>query len=345
MRKKFLMPAMVLPFLVTGCMSSDKPSAQIDAPPPEVVKKMEAASTVLGDQVGKKSEATKKTSKGSEIYYLTDTGYVVPFSIAKEVKHAKDALTYLVGETSKDFVPEGFQGALPKGTKINSVKVNSGVATIDFSKEFTKYDPKQEAQILSAITWTATNYDKTKSVNIKVDGKVYQPKSKVKTQGLTRNDGINIEVAKGVDITGSMPVTLYFMAQAEDQTVFYVPVTRIINRSDNVAKAVLQELAKGPEQESKLMGALDSTMEIHTVQLKGDTITADVGEQILQYSTQKTASKNVFDTIVLSLTENTTAKKVKVIVNGKDSVGVMTKGEKMGDTPVTRPEQINSISM
>lgn len=352
MNKKVWVTSIIVPFLLVGCMNQDKATiSPIDPPPAEAVKKMEQASTVETtakpeEKNQKTSQKTtdKKTAKGSELYFLTDAGYVVPYTISKELKTSKEALTYLVEGKANSMVPKGFQGVLPKGTEIKGVQIKNGVATINFSKEFTKYDAKKEDQIFNAITWTTTQFSSIKTVNLKVEGKAYTAKSKMKTQGLSRQDGINLEVAKGVDITQSMPVTLYFMAQSEDRTIYYVPVTRMINRADNRAKAVLQELVKGPDLESKLVSALDTTLAVNNVSLKGNTITADLGEQLLQFSLQNTASKNAIDMIVLSLTENTTAKTVKFLVNGKDSMSMMTKGEKLSD-PVSRPEKINAVSM
>lgn len=353
MNKKVWVTSIVVPFLLIGCMNQDKAaSTPIDPPPAEAIKKMERESTVVPtltkseQQNQKPSQKTNdtKTTKGSELYFLTDAGYVVPYTISKELKTSKEALTYLVEGKANSMVPKGFQGALPKGTKIKDVQMKNGVATIHLSKEFTKYDAKKEEQIFNAITWTTTQFSNVKAVNLSVEGKPYMAKSKLKTQGLSRQDGINLEVAKGVDITQSMPVTLYFMAQSEDRTIYYVPVTRMINRADNRAKAVLQELVKGPELESKLVSALDTSLAVNNVALKGNTITADLGEQLLQFSSQNTASKNAIDMIVLSLTENTTAKTVKFLVNGKDSMGTLTKGEKLSE-PVSRPEKINAVSM
>ncbi|MGA9174203.1 MAG: GerMN domain-containing protein, partial [Thermoactinomyces sp.] len=137
----------------------------------------------------------------------------------------------------------------------------------------------------------------------------------------------------------SMPVTLYFLGQTLDNQVYYVPVTRMVNQTDNVAEATIKELIKGPQQDSDLSGALDTTTEVNKVQVKGDTVFADFGEQLLEYGEQ-TASKDALQTIVLSLTENTGFKKVKLSVNGKQNI--MASGEKdLIDQPVTRPKFVN----
>src|SRR5699024_11632934 len=101
----------------------------------------------------------------------------------------------------------------------------------------------------------------------------------------------------------------------------------------------MKELIKGPQHGSDLVSALAETTRVNSVKVKGDTAVADFGKELLQYSDEKKASRNALNAIVLSLTENTTAEKVKITVAGKSHVGA--KGGDNFDKPVTRPKQIN----
>ena len=56
---------------------------------------------------------------------------------------------------------------------------------------------------------------------------------------------------------------------------------------------------------------------MNKLELKDQTVLVDLGGQLLQYGKGKSASKDAIQTIVLSLTENTAADKVKITVNGK----------------------------
>lgn len=123
--------------------------------------------------------------------------------------------------------------------------------------------------------------------------------------------------------------------------VYFVPVTRVINRQENRAEATLKELIKGPKQNSGLLSAIDVNTEVRRVEEKGDLITADFGEQLLQYGSQQSASKDALQSIVLSLTEHNTASRVKITVKGENSVGAFgEKGENI-DAPLSRPQMIN----
>lgn len=237
-------------------------------------------------------------------------------------------------------LPEGLTPILPKGTQVKALNISDGVATIDFSKEFLNYKEDEEEDLLSAVTWTLTGFSTIDEVNIWVDGKplAVMPKKKTPAQGLTRKDGINLEVAEGTDLTRSMPVILYFMGQLPNNEIYYVPVTRMVSPSDQIGETVMNELIKGPQYDSGLSAALDNTLAVNKVQVKGKVVSADLGEQLLQYG-KNTASKDAIQTIVLSLTENTDADKVQLTVNGKQSVAV--EGEGTVSQPVARPVFVN----
>ncbi len=330
-------PLLTLPLVATGCLfGPEKESAPIDPPPKNSQQQEEKQESSDDEKSAKQNQL--------ELYFLSDEGMVVPYSlnVPKVEGIAKEALEYMVkGGAAEKELPEGFSGILPKGTEVQGLDIKDGTAIVDFSKKFLDYEAKMEDDILSAVTWTLTGFESVKKVNIQVDGRKLEtmPKGKTPAQGLTREMGINLELAQGVDASNSMPVTLYFLGQSKDNTVYYVPVTRMINRQEDVAKAAMKELIKGPQHGSDLVSALAETTRVNSVKVKGEIAVADFGKELLQYSDEKKASRNALNAIVLSLTENTTAEKVKITVDGKSDVGA--KGGDNFDKPVTRPKQIN----
>ncbi|MBA4602645.1 GerMN domain-containing protein [Thermoactinomyces mirandus] len=330
---------LLVPLVLSGCVFGPEKNASkpIDPPPADIEQN---TSEVTANQA-KKEEAEQ--TLGVELYFMTHTGHLAPYTLnlpsSKGI--AKEVLKFMVKDgPGQAMLPKGFTPILPKGTQVKALNIQDGVATIDFSKEFLNYKQEEEENLLSAITWTLTGFPTVNEVNIWVDGKLLSamPKGKTPAQGLTRKDGINLEVAKGTDITRSMPVTLYFIGQLPDNHTYYVPVTRMVNASDNVGEVVIDELVKGPQLQSGLSAALDTTLKVNKVQVKGDLAVADFGEQLLQYG-KNAASEDALQTIVLSLTENTSAEKVKLIVNGKQNITV--EGEKTVSEPVSRPKFIN----
>lgn len=336
---------MLFPLVLVGCSlgsDAEKSSKEIDPPPKQVIQ-AEAVSRKTADN--KQEQATKK-----ELYFLTSTNYIAPYTVSLKEQsdiqaEAKEILRQLAPDSGiSDVLPEGFFAVLPKGTKVSALTVDkNGKATVEFSKEFLSYDVTKEQQILQAITWSLTSIPQIKEVNIYVDGAPLEAKGKSQTLGLSRADGINVSLSDGLDITRSMPVTIYYLMQNTDKKVFHVPVTRMVNRTDDLYKTVIEELAKGPEYGSKLLGVLDSTTVLNKVEQKGDTLHADFNESILQFQ-NNTSSKAAINSIVLSLTENSTAKKVKITVDGKETITTSKDGKNV-DLPVSRPEFINPSTM
>jgi germination protein M len=335
-RAKVMVCMLVIPVTLTGCFSGPNVKASNPIDPPQ--SDARAVQAPL---------PSKQEAKGhlTELYAMNQDGYVLPFSTKLQGKSlAKSSLESLVeGSASSKILPKGAKGVLPKDTKVLGVKIKNEVATVNFSRELQNYKAQDETKILNAITWTLTGFRNIKSVNLQIQGKdlAVMPKGKSVAQGLTRADGINVEVANGVDISSSMPVTLYFISQSEDNSIHYVPVTRLVNRSANVGETVVKELVRGPLENSHLIGPLDTATTVKEVKLSGKQITANFGKEILQYNDQTAASKSAIDSIVLSLTQNMNANKVKIVVDGKTTIGVLNNQGKSVDLPVTRPKQIN----
>ncbi|MFD1426394.1 germination protein M [Kroppenstedtia sanguinis] len=339
---KGLAPLLILSLALSGCLfGPENESPPIDPPPKEMEQKDK-------DTGASEEKAVSRKQDELELYFLSDTGYLVPYSmnVPKVEGIAKEAMKYMVkGGPAESDLPEGFSGILPKGTEVKGLDIKDGTAVIDFSKKFLDYDAKMEEKILSAVTWTLTGFDSVKRVDIRVNGQPLKvmPKGKTPAQGMTRNGGINLEVAQGVEVSNSMPVTLYFLGQTKDNTVYYVPVTRMIQRQDHGAVAAMKELIKGPQHGSELVSALVESTQVNSVKMKGDTAIADFGKELLQYSDEKKASQDALHAIVLSLTENTAAKKVKITVEGKSSVD--SEGGELFNKPVLRPKRVNPVGL
>lgn len=67
---------------------------------------------------------------------------------------------------------KNMQNVFPKGTKVLSVKVQDGIATVNFSKEFIKKTEGEYASLMmvNAVVNTLTQYSEIKKVRILADG-------------------------------------------------------------------------------------------------------------------------------------------------------------------------------
>jgi germination protein M len=159
---------------------------------------------------------------------------------------------------------------------------------------------------------------------------------------LTRAIGINLEKPEGVEYGQSTPVTLYFLGQNQDNYKYYVPVTRMVKRTNDIAQAVVEQLIAGPDQKKGLAAVMTPGAELKQIKRADDLITVDFSEKVL--GIDKKAPAEAFNALVLSLTENAgAATKVQITVNGDSKV--TTSENQSYSKPVSRPVNINQIKL
>lgn len=296
----------------------------------------------------KNADGEKAYEVKTELYLIDKNGYVVPktLGLPNTKSVAKQALEYLVkGGPVTEYLPNDFRAVLPEGTEV-SVDVKDGVATADFSKEFAEYAPEDEMKVLQSITWTLTQFDSIKQVKLKMNGKNLKEMpvngTPIKDM-LTRKDGINIDSSTAVDITNTYPVTVYYLAQSNEER-YYVPVTkRVSNKNDNPVTAVVKELIKGPNMTSDLYSLFMPDVElVEEPKMENGIVKLNFNENIYGSYDQKLVSKQVLEPLVLSLTEQEGVEGVAIQVNGKTDI-VNQDGKPLTE-PVTRPEHVNTGS-
>jgi germination protein M len=333
--------------LTAGCslFGPANESTSIDPPPqsePALETKPAGEAPLSGEQAQAPGDAVASVDR--TVYLLDANGYVVPVSLTlpKEEGVAKQVLSYMVkGGPVEGMLPQGFAAVLPEGTKILGMVIKDGTATVDFSKEFKNYDAKDEKKIMDAITRALTEFPNIKNVSIWVSGKPLSemPVNNTPVSRLDRNHGVNVELAEGAIPGQTSAVTVYFQSQLDDKRTYYVPVTRLIPKTKDLARAVVEELIKGPKEGSPLFSALLSTTKVLDVRESDGTVTVNLSSDILKYDSGKEANPESLESLVLSLTENTGFNKVQLLVEGKPISG----GSFDFSKPVVRPLTINTM--
>lgn len=332
--------------IVSGCALTGSGGSEFIDPPQQTSTTGAEAVIAASGQVTNTFSAT--------LYVRDGDGYVVPLGVklpydTPEV--AKRTLQYMVkGGPGEDLLPEGFSAVLPEGTEVMSLDINPSTrtATIDFNKSFAGYEANEERQVLEAVTWAMTSYPSVEYVQLWVEGKALKEMPVARTplaDPLTRKFGINVERAAGVDFTRATPVTLYFLNQTADNFTYYVPVTRLVDWTEDVAGATVAELIKGPLDASKLDSVFlpaATAMAQNTVQMEGEYIRVDF-DAALTGSGEKLPAEGL-QAVVLSLTETTPAKGVQITLDGKKQV-VATDDQNYGAAPVSRPKVVNPLEL
>jgi germination protein M len=332
----------IIALLTAGCIFGPEQTEQIDPPPLATGSKMDMQNTAPV------ATTEAENSLNATLYFYDENYNVTPMTLGlpKVEGVAQEALNFMVkGGPGEALLPSGFSAILPEGTTVRGINIlpEDKTAIVDFSKEFLNYKASEELDLLQAVTWTLTEFPTIKQVKFRVAGRDLDVMPVANTpvdRPLSRKAGINLEARDNVNIGQTMAVTLYFQGtNATGDYTYYVPVTRLVPRSDDIAKATIEELILGPKQGSSLVTSILPTTELIQVAITGDTITANFNQDLLGFGSDQ-ASEEAIQSIVLSVTENLGMNKVQIMVDGDSKV---VTGEKTLEKPVNRPEKINKF--
>jgi germination protein M len=350
-----LIALLAFTILATGCVfgpKDDVGSEPIDPPQFNYTEGEDSTEIVFefseADAPADGSVTEGTNEKDRTIYVFDHQGYVVPLTVKVPFSEgvAKQALEYMViGGPVSSLLPDGVRAVLPADTEVDVTITDGGIAIVDFSPEFKDYQAEDEKGILEAITWTLTQFDSVKEVVIWINGyeqKVMPVNGTPIGKSLSRKDGINIEVADGTNIGNSSVITLYFQAQSPSAThEYYVPISRLVPRSNDLVLSTVNQLISGPKQGSGLYSTLAPSTQVLNANVTGNMAIIDFDEQLLSYSiNQNKAPDEALTALVLSLTESGLVEQVQFMVNG-DSKVESVKGRDLS-TPVARPISINA---
>ncbi|MBE3595516.1 MAG: GerMN domain-containing protein [Hydrogenibacillus sp.] len=343
----------VFAFFLGGCVGSPKrASAPIDPPPLDTVAVKGEDTGRMGDAVddvarSESGAAESKATMTQKVLYVIDAhGYVVPLTVKIPYADgiAKQVLSYMVaGGPGETLIPTGFRLPIPAGTKVDVDVREDHRAVVDFSKAFASYDPGDELKIMQAVIWALTEFPTIERVELRLNG---QPLSAMPVQGtplpasLTRAIGLNVELSPEAVPGQTSAVMLYFEAESADGTFrYFVPVTRLIPRTADIATAAVTELIKGPHPGSPLVATVMPNAEVHRVQVEGERVMADVSADLLGPEPKRTALRAAL-AAALTLLSSTKAQGVQLLINGKP----IKVGEMLDLTqPVSKPKSINPL--
>lgn len=273
-------------------------------------------------------EVTHETKGEKEVVYLMDIdGYISKLETYISSLNLEDEIYKKINiliegdETLKNFIP-----LIPKGTKINSIKIENDKVTIDFSEEILNVTKNNEEKMLEAIIFTLTQTDEINEIYLKVDGKLFNelPNSKkIINYPLTRNYGIN----KEYDITNLNNITkttVYFVKENEDFN-YYVPVTKISNTSSEKIDIIIKELKSSVNYQSNLNSYLSNNLNLDDYEITKDAINLIFNEYLFDDISEEKIMEEVKYTISQSILENYKVKEVIFSTKEKNNIETVSK--------------------
>jgi len=256
------------------------------------------------------------------VFYLPEASwrFLIPVRIyiPWEEGIAKATLRYCTaGNLPEPAAAAGINALLPAGTRILGMSINDGLARVDFSREFLAYPTEHEDLVIDGITYTLTEFPTIDRVKILVEQtEPVFPGGASAAEPFRREFGLNLEVDDDVgDFAGTGRITLYFLHAAGD-SIFYVPVTRVIAAPGDLLQAVAQELLAGPKRGRGLFSAIPAGISLQTVTLEDSRVVLHLaGEPSLEGGQE--AADRLRQQVALTFTEIDGINEVAVLVNGK----------------------------
>lgn len=218
-------------------------------------------------------------------YYEDENGFVVPVNteIPWEEGIAKATLRSMVvgNETEKRIAQSGLHGVLPEGTEIRGMSIKDGVCRVDFSKNILNTSTyEQEENMISAITYTLTEFPTIDKVELLVDGQALSSLSK----GYAINTVFERENINLYGSADGVNYTVYYKAPDTEVAGHYVPVTFSAAKVANPVATVVEKLFAGPPADTTLGNNIPVGVNLRDIKVIGDTAVVNLGVEAVNLS-------------------------------------------------------------
>ncbi|WP_312832193.1 GerMN domain-containing protein [Sedimentibacter saalensis] len=275
---------------------------------------------ILEADIEKETEEEKPVTlqdtkmKDITVYYEDESGFVVPVftQIPWTEGIAKMTLKCMVvgSETEKRIAKSGFHGLLPEGTEIRGMAIKDGVCKIDFNKNILNTSSyEQEENMITAITYTLTEFPTIDKVELLVGGQKLDTLSK----GYEINKVFEKENINLYDSTNGINYTIYYKSLDTEDEGHYVPITFSFNIVNKPFVSVVEKLFSGAPAELNLSNNIPEYIKLRGVEVKEDTAIVNLGADAVNLTEQEF---NDMNTVVVLCLEQFDIENVDYQVEG-----------------------------
>lgn len=233
-------------------------------------------------------------------YYEDENGFVVPVNteIPWEEGIAKATLRSMVvgSETEKRIAQSGLNGVIPEGTDIRGMSIKDGVCRVDFGKNILNTATyEEEENMISAITYTLTEFSTISKVELLVEGQALATLS----NGYAISSGFARENINLYGSSDGVNYTVYYKAPDTEVAGHYVPITFSAAKIANPVATVVEKLFAGAPDDTVLSNNIPLGVNLRNVKVIGDTAVVNLGVEAVNLSEQD--YKDMSSIVVLCL--------------------------------------------
>lgn len=274
-----------------------------------------ALATALISACGKSNKMVSVYFKDATENKLNEEKRAIP---EKDKKDAKEIAKFAVAQMIAGPQSEGNKTLFPENTKLLSIAINGGVATLDFSKSYNEAHNVSALLLRLSIVNTLCGINGIDGVVINVEGKPIVSESTGKEFGVLSLENIAFET-NDVQNGEKTTVSLYFPQKNGDKLVRENRSIKL-QSALSLEKAVIGELIKGPEKDG-CTRALPTDVKLIGIETKNNVCFVNFSSEFVS----KTPSSSLTTTLSLysvvnSLCELEGVESVQILVNGENGV-------------------------
>ena len=222
----------------------------------------------------------------------------VIYSIIKKLTISNDAT-----------IPRKFKQVIPSNVVLNKVKVEEGIAYLDFSKEFLNIKEDIEL-IVEAISYSVFELKEINGVSIYIEEERVSKYFNKIPDLITKEYGINKRYNLK-DFNNFSKVTIFYLDN-EDEENYYVPITKYVNDDREKIKIIIDELSSNYVYESNLISLLDKNSKLLNYEIKNDSMILDFNNSVFLNDDE------ILEEVIYSVFANYDVKEVIFQVEGKE---------------------------
>ncbi|MCX7922510.1 MAG: GerMN domain-containing protein [Clostridia bacterium] len=248
-----------------------------------------------------------------KLYFTNKDNSAVPFELREVVVRDGAIIKAAVQALLEGPKNTKLKKAIPNGTRLLGVNKKGNVAIVDFSKEYSTAGGVAEIVERVSIVNTLTQIPGIQKVRILVEGKAL-----IGPSGMPLGDLAYVELdSNGYPISQEKKtITVYFGNSNADGVVAEKRVV-VVNKGAGLEKAIFEELKKGPTKKG-LFPVIPQGTKLLSVQTKSGLCTINLSREFVDNNHTGTAGESMtINSIVNSLTELSTVKKVQFLIEGK----------------------------
>ncbi len=285
-----------------------------------------ALGTTIGVVVS--NEQKQKTSLVDEIvftdnyikrrvYLISEDDYTIPLTVTLDKKNnvheeMLDVINLL--KVSSRASNEYLRGFIPDDTKVNSLTINDGNLTIDFSEDFLSYNEKNESKMIEALTASMLQFEDVDSLTISVEKQIIDclPNNKTPINGSEVH--LNNIITKSSVLENKELVTVFYQRNYSPSNQYLVPISLYANKGESDNITFVNGLFISLPSYRQLTN-LDIYQEISKSQSKRNDFTLTVNQAALV--DESTVNKELYDMVMLSLDLMNKQTKVSFDIEGE----------------------------